>query len=152
MYQLINDDRIIVKLDIPLLIFPDSFNIPHSVILEEVFSSINRLLFYNNSDIDRFYDILIETLSDRLLEYSSWDIESDSYEREEAEKTMISINFVETNKSTLYSFIQRVNEVYQILKLGLMEINRTISRISYYPVNQHELILEVLYERCFSAI
>lgn len=152
MHQLINDDRIIVKLDIPLLIFPDSFNIPHSVILEEVFSSINKLLFYNNSDIDRFYDILIETLSDRLLENSSWDIESDSYEREEAEKTMISINFVETNKSTLYSFIQRVNEVYQILKLGLMEINRTISRISYYPMNQHELILEVLYERDFSAI
>lgn len=155
MYQMNADGKILIRLDVPVLVIPNFFKISLSEIIADIFTAIIETLIstldYGNgvSDVDWFFDIFLEIMSERLINVSSWDYESGNYEQAENENILIVVNFIEMNRLSLYVFVQRVFAICQIVNTGLMETGRTISRIEEHMLTQNEIILEVFYERRF---
>lgn len=150
MYSMLPDDKIMVKLDLPPIYLQSIFKDNPMNFLPDICVSITKCLAGNSPILEIFDDVLLDTISTRLVNESSWFSESDSYDRIEAEKTLIAMNFIAANRVQLQSFAQRIENVYHILKMGLAETGREISKIEYVNPTPNELIMEILYERRFT--
>ena len=151
MYSIQRDDRIVVKLEVPSIEVPDNLIEEIPLLHSAIYTTAVKSLYHTDGIHPAYEDMLTETIAYHLLDDELWDSESDEYIRLEAEKTLMAINFIESNRERITPFIGNLERIYVSLRKGLLELNNDIARVEFKPNLPFELNMEVIYERKFSG-